>query len=173
MAQPSGRAAFRRALVAVAASVLSAGCGGGDGLNRMPVRGNITFEGEPLAEGTIQFYPEQTNTDSITGGSLIEGGSYSIPRAEGLVPGRYQVRISSPSDEMTVEEDEAMPGLGPIYPRDLIPSKYNVESELRVEVTEDGPNEFDFALEADPGQKLMPRASLPLGTPTGSAPASP
>ena len=39
-----------------------------------------------------------------------------------------------------------MPGLGPLHAPELIPPQYNTKSELTANVTEEGPNEFNFDL---------------------------
>lgn len=132
------------------AFAFASGCGGGDGLQRMPIDGTVTFDGQALEDGRIQFFPDPGNAEPIMSGAPITSGSYSIALIDGLVPGTYIVRISSASGEevaVTGEGDAQMPGLGPIHPIELIPSKYNTESTLTAEVTSDGPNTFDFALE--------------------------
>jgi hypothetical protein len=135
-----------------AALTVALGCGGGDGLQRMPIDGSVTFDGQPLEDGRIQFFPSPDNPEPIMSGAPIVSGSYSIAKADGLVPGNYIVRISSASGEevaVTGEGDAQMPGLGPIHPIELIPSKYNTESTLTAEVTSDGSNTFDFSLDQE------------------------
>src|SRR5262249_32721442 len=88
MKPPHGRGLLLTALV-------RAGCGGApDDLPRQPVYGRVRLNGEPLAQGTIQFQPDGgPRAAAISGGALIQDGSYSIPRDQGLVPGHYKVSI--------------------------------------------------------------------------------
>ncbi|WP_152053899.1 hypothetical protein [Tautonia marina] len=144
------RSFCRWTLVATLTIAYASGCGGGDGLQRMPIDGTVTFDGQPLEDGRIQFFPDPGNAEPIMSGAPITSGSYSIAQVDGLVPGTYVVRISSASGEevaVTGEGDAQMPGLGPIHPIELIPSKYNTESTLTAEVTSSGSNTFDFSLE--------------------------
>jgi len=140
-------------LASLVAQVGLAGCGSGDGLSRHPISGVVKFDGKPLANGMIQFFPTATAGPAIAAGATIAGGQYAIPTAEGLVPGPYKVMISSVGGgkekaapgEST--DEGAMPGLGPLHAPELIPAQYNAKSELNVNVKEEGPNEFDFNLE--------------------------
>src|SRR6187397_3012218 len=85
------------------------GCGGGDGLPRQEVSGQVTLDGQPLADGSIQFQPGETGGGpQVSGGALIERGSYRIGRNEGLVPGPYKVMIFSHGDAQS--EAPAEPG---------------------------------------------------------------
>jgi len=55
-------------------------------------------------------------------------------------------------------EEGAMPGFGAMHPQDLIPPRYNVKSELKANVTEEGPNTFNFDLEK--GRKAAPKEEM-------------
>ena len=145
----------RRVGAALAASALlfaPLGCGGTDNLPREAVSGTVEFEGKPLAKGQIQFMPSATSATPITGGAAISGGKFSIPKAEGLVPGEYTVSISSegdPPSKKSAAEKAApgeMPGLGPLHAAELIPAKYNATSTLKSEVKQGGPNNFEYKL---------------------------
>ncbi len=120
-----------------------AGCGGAsDG--RQAISGSVTLNGAPLEQGTIEFASVDGSQQS---GGGITNGKYSVPAEQGLLPGKYVVRISS--------TEEANPGapLGPPGPeaetvqnKQLIPPEYNTQSTLTAEVTEDGDNQFDFQI---------------------------
>src|SRR5690349_8575855 len=70
-----------------------AGCGGaGDDLPREPISGTVSFDGQPLKSGSIQFQPVQTKEGISTGG-MIDDGRFTVPRNEGPVPGNYKVMI--------------------------------------------------------------------------------
>src|SRR5215469_14363152 len=79
----------------VGVCMVVAGCNQqADDLPRQPIRGMVTFDGKPLAKGTIQFQPA-TTAEPVSAGSLITEGTYAIDRADGLVPGTYKVIISA------------------------------------------------------------------------------
>ena len=108
----------------------------------------MKWKGEPLKQGRIQFQP--AGPGGLAGGAGIADGSYLIPAAEGLVPGKYQVLIYGAADEaQKTSAGPAPPGETP-PPRkavkDPIPEKYNANSRLIAEVTKDGSNQFDFEL---------------------------
>jgi hypothetical protein len=124
----------------IAASALLSGCGGAeDVLPREAVSGTVKLNGEPLKAGRIQFQ------GPAPGGAGIVDGAYSIPKAEGLVPGKYQVLIFGPQAAAAPAKTE-MPGESlPTPPaKETIPAKYNAKSTLTAEVKKDGPNKFDF-----------------------------
>jgi hypothetical protein len=125
---------------------LVSGCG-----NRGPVRheitGTVTYKGEPVEEGVIDFEP-QDGQASKDGASIIKG-EYRIPKDKGLLPGKYKVSIVI--GDGTVGTGDASPDAPP-RPRGATPGKerappeFNVKSTLIREVTADGPNKFDFAI---------------------------
>ncbi len=129
------------------------GCGSGDDLPRQAISGTVTLDGQPLDKGMIQFFPAAEMKNAMAGGTTIQGGNYSIPQSEGLVPGTYKVMISSEGGDVKAApgettEEGAMPGLGPLHPPDRIPSKYNAQTILTANVTSEGPNEFKFDLKS-------------------------
>ncbi len=125
---------------------LIAGCGGGDGLPRERVSGMVTLDGQPVADGMIQFLPEGPADPSgavLSGGATIKGGAYDIPRDTGLIPGTYKVSIYAASSKGEVSND---PGPGQRLPREMIPAKYNQQTTLTAAVEAGGDNHFDFPL---------------------------
>ena len=104
------------------------------------VSGSVTFKGQPLDQGTIQFDPLENQ--STLSGALIEQGRYDIPAERGLAPGSYSVRISSGQPGTAVEE--AAPGESGPPAKERIPASFNVETNLKVEVEKDAANHFDF-----------------------------
>jgi len=125
-----------------------AGCGGGDGLDRQPITGQVVFDGQPLKEGEILFFPTSaTGKDAVATGAHISGGSYSITRENGPIPGNYKVQITAAGGAQAPPANaDAMPGTGPIHAKELIPAKYNVQSTLTADVKSGETNKFDFTL---------------------------
>ncbi|MFO0950081.1 MAG: hypothetical protein U0835_02805 [Isosphaeraceae bacterium] len=136
---------------ALALTVALPGCGSGDGIDRQAISGAVKFEGKPLDKGRIQFFPATPSEVAVPSGAEIVGGSYSIPKSDGLPPGTYKVMISAegapPSKgKAKAEEVGDMPGLGPLNAEELIPTKYNSQSTLTAKVEAGGANKFDFDL---------------------------
>jgi hypothetical protein len=118
----------------------TAGCGG-----KPPIRidGNVTLDGEPLAEGSISFEPVD-GQGTVTGGP-ITAGRYTVEGDPAFTPGEKRVRIVGvrktgrrlPNPEAKgefIDEVEMH-----------IPREYNTDSQLTVRIAE-GPNQHDFQL---------------------------
>lgn len=138
---------MKAAALAVVAIVVIPGCQTGDELPRHAVSGRVQLDGKPLESGSIQFLPIEGSSPggvSVSGGTLINQGAYTIGRAKGLTPGKYKVSITSAAGGTAPAEETPGPALPP--PKELIPAKYNVGSTLKAEVTATGPNTFDFDL---------------------------
>jgi hypothetical protein len=119
-----------------------------DNLPREAITGTVTFDGGPLARGTIQFRPA-TQAEATASGAMIDDGRFAIPRDQGLVPGKYKVQIDSREDAAAPLAGGELPGAIPVAkkkPAALIPPRYNTRTELTAEVKSGGPNEFTFDL---------------------------
>lgn len=124
-----------------------AGCG--DELGpRQEISGSVRMGGQPLDEGAIEFMPlapaaaGEIDTQS---GAPITQGKYTIPRANGLMPGKYRVSITSAGPTEGPKPGE-LPGPSGPSPKERVPAKYNTDSELEATVTSAGPNTFDFEI---------------------------
>jgi hypothetical protein len=117
-------------------ALVSAGCG----VRTYPVKGTVTFNGQPIPEGTINF--------------LAEDGRIA-PDSGRIFNGEYLVQVKAGRKKVEVYAHREVPGQQNIQVMGLraresyIPLKYNVRSELRCEVTPQGPNEFNFDLKDD------------------------
>lgn len=125
-----------------------AGCGGGDGLDRQPITGQVVFDGQPLKDAEILFFPTSaTGKDAVATGAQITNGAYAISRENGPIPGNYKVQITAAGGAQAPPANaDAMPGTGPIHAKELIPAKYNVQSTLTADVKSGETNKFDFTL---------------------------
>jgi hypothetical protein len=96
------------------------------------VRGQVTFDGQPIEKGTISFYPVDGKT--TTAGGEIKAGAYSVQVPVGLM----EVRISMPKvvgqKQLYNKKDS------PSYPvhAEALPDKYNKASDLKLDVTAGG-----------------------------------
>jgi len=114
-----------------------AGCGGGaEGPQRATVQGKVTFDGEPLESGFIEFIPD-SGVNAAPVKLTISSGSYdtaSDPMDDRGIPlGNHTVVVRSwketgqeVKNEMGEMEQEVV---------QIIPEKYNTSTELKAEVT--------------------------------------
>ena len=150
----SNKSGWRCGTLTLVALLPLLGCGEPNPLGRKAISGTVEFDGSLLATGLIEFSPKDPAGQST--GASIRNGHYQIEAHQGVPPGSYLVRITSPTDqeEPVPEEELRPPGpqeSGPRQPppaTERIPAEYNTKSDKLVEVTEAGPNEFDFDIPA-------------------------
>jgi type 1 fimbria pilin len=104
-----------RAAVALvgAAVLLAGGCGSAE--RPVDVSGTVTFKGEPVTEGSVQFVEDRTGRGAQV--DLGPGGTYKAS----LFPGEYKVVVTPP---YMVDESKGIPN--PYYKKvKNIPAKYH------------------------------------------------
>jgi predicted small lipoprotein YifL len=126
-------------LLLAAAPAWTAGCGK-SGPVRFPVTGEVTFEGQPVTEGTVSFVSKETGTASAA--ALDASGRFEIP--DGLPAGRYVVAVAPPPPE----EVGGAPAADPPREYPNIPQKYRSDttSDLTADVGDGAQEPFRFAL---------------------------
>ena len=131
----------RFSLMALAAALVP-GCGPGD--PRLAVSGTVTFKGQPLDQGRIEFHPPKNN--GTMSGAVIQNGRYEIPRDKGLAPANCEVRIYSYDEKGGTAG--AIPGEAGLGFKERIAKKYNAPgaSTLKAEVKR-GQTTFDFSVD--------------------------
>ena len=153
--EPRAGAKPRRLVIWLAAAcVLVAGCGRGSKLRRLPLAGRVTFAGEPVEDGLIEFIPVDATPGPSFGG-VVKAGRYAVPAAQGgHEGGTYRVQITSSrasGKTLTVNTQVFRPdGTKMEVPvmENFIPTKYNVQSTLRATITRQASAAgIDFALE--------------------------
>ena len=112
-------------------------------IKRHAISGTVTFKGNLIKSGTINFSSEGDGKYVATG--TIVDGKYAIPAFSGLPPGKYAVAISYPDPNIPAPRPDEPPGESTLA-RELLPAKYNEQSELTAEIKQ-GPNEVNFTLE--------------------------
>jgi len=130
---------------------------------RKTVSGKITIVGQPLndPDSHIEFVPLEGQ--ATTGGSKVVNGEYKMEGMDGLLPGKYLVKISSAMGGVPANDDEAAgPGSGAgtnILSKDRVPDEWNVKSTKEVVVKADGDNKFDFTIpnQVEPKKKKDPK----------------
>jgi len=112
--------------------------------NRSSLEGTVTLNGQPLTEGSIALRP-LPGTRGPTAGGKITNGTFAILPEHGTFAGTFRVEITASRKTGTQTKDAVLGIMVDDYER-IIPDRYNRQSELTAEVTEDGPNHFEFTL---------------------------
>lgn len=131
-------------------ALFAAGCGGGD-VRRAAVRGTVTVDGVPLANGHVVFVPVQGSTGPVAGSAIVEG-KYDVPAEKGAVLGTVRVEIRG------VRKTGRRIPFGPGTTDevvDAVPPEYHRDSTL-VRAIAPGINQLDFALESAPAADSAP-----------------
>ncbi|WP_206028416.1 carboxypeptidase-like regulatory domain-containing protein [Thalassoroseus pseudoceratinae] len=150
----SNFAANSRLVLACIVTLLGVGCGGlhtdYSQLDLAEVSGTITLDGEPLPNARVKF---ENETGGYSYGLTDDSGAYTLmfnSEKSGIQPGEKTVRIFtvgggpefSLGQEEMVEEDPDAP-----TEQEIIPAKYNSESEL-TETVESGSQTINFDLQS-------------------------
>ncbi len=129
----------------VASLTLAVGCGPKGDRATAPVKGQITYNGEPLPTGTVMFVPEQGPAAT---GEIRPDGTYSLGTYgtnDGAVLGNHKVSITAIADMGDMLPEAQSP-----TPPPLIPQKYlSHESSGLVAEVKSGTNELNFDLTDD------------------------
>lgn len=124
----------------VLATLVGTGCGGP---SPILLSGKVTFEGEPVSQGSISFVKEGGEGKGITG-APISNGKYQLDEKRDLQPGTYKVMISwQKATGKKVPEGEDGEMIDELL--EIIPAKYNVKTELS-ETIERGTRELNYDL---------------------------
>jgi hypothetical protein len=105
------------------------------------VSGSVSWDGNPVKEGSIHFSPKDGKGQ--TAGGPITDGKYSVE----VLPGSYVVKIYWPKQAAAKAGSDAGPGSAPPGPgsappgagsgerKEEIPDKYNEKSTLTLDVS--------------------------------------
>ncbi|QDU76662.1 hypothetical protein Pan97_37170 [Bremerella volcania] len=120
---------------------------------RSKVTGTVTLAGSPVEDARIQFHAANNSQGAI--GQTKADGTFTLTTyvaGDGALPGDYVVTISKKEVESGLSEEEKlkMQEMGRPIPspktKELMPREYtkSTSSPLKVTVTADGENHFDF-----------------------------
>jgi hypothetical protein len=116
---------------------------------RMEVTGSVRLKNRPIKDGTISFEPLDGQATRAT--AMLSAGEFSIPRQNGLLPGKYLIRVSAGDGKTAVNpvspDEPPGPGGGSnIISKELVPATWNVNSKEERTITKDGPNRFEIEI---------------------------
>jgi hypothetical protein len=110
------------------------GCSSANAESPEFVSGTVTYRGQPITDGTIQFAGSGDKT-TILRIVQVKNGRYELSASDGLPPGSYRVEIFNHPP-------------GPIAePRSPLPAKYNTQSKLTAVIAAGQSNVVNFALD--------------------------
>jgi hypothetical protein len=124
--------------------LVALGCGASRS-ERVPVDGNVTFDGVPVETGQIVFEPKGPGRMSI---GQIAAGRYSIAEKYGPTRGEFVVRITAdrPSGEKAAPSSYAADQTPQDVYEQFVPAKYNSASELTLTIGDESHIKSDFTL---------------------------
>jgi hypothetical protein len=122
-------------VLAAVSALLISGCSYGPPMG--DVQGTVTVNGQPLVEGSILFIPVNGETQST--GAIITNGAFQTE-----VPVAKQ-RVEITANIIDQEKTPPNPTDDQIVMKKLVPDRYNVKSELILDVV-DGLNEPVYSL---------------------------
>ncbi|QDS85991.1 hypothetical protein EC9_01490 [Rosistilla ulvae] len=123
--------------------LLVTGCGDGTDPNRRTISGRVTFQGKPVPQGEIRFAPVAAGSASA---ARITDGNFEISHRGGVMVGESTVSIVATSQASSATQEELDSGVD-LGAAMTIPSKYNTQTELRVEIEPgEGTQAIDFDL---------------------------
>lgn len=119
------------------------GCGGAG--ERAELSGTVTLDGAAIPKGAIAFRPVDSGGPSA--GSEIVDGQFFVPAEKGLRPGNFRVEITAMRKTGKSFKD-------PVFGQtdvevQYVPTKYNVQSELTVNVPVESAEGLTFELTSE------------------------
>jgi hypothetical protein len=144
-------------LLLVCAFVFLTGCGGGNVLKTNRVEGIVTYNGTPLANATVTFYPEGGDATPAFG-KTNENGKYLLQTQQGAIdagttPGEYIVTVSKkeyvPTGRKMRGGDNYDEMVDEMTLKETLPVKYSDKptSPFKATVENKKVNTFDFKLD--------------------------
>jgi len=133
-------------LLGLSICLLACGCGGE---KLAPVSGQVTLNNQPLPNATVTFQPIPKEGSIEAGpesvGQTDNQGRFTLEmpktNSKGAVVGKHKVMISALQGPPPDPKDD-----NPKPRKELVPARYNTETELTFEVPAGGTDKADFAL---------------------------
>jgi hypothetical protein len=116
------------------------------------VGGRVTLDGKPLPMASVTFVPQATKENQSPGptaqGNTDSDGRYQLSvdvSTPGAVVGKCRIYISTRLSDPAIDDRDAG---GPVrnLPRDKVPARYNMGTELTFDVPPGGTEQANFDL---------------------------
>jgi hypothetical protein len=140
-------------LIIAATVPIAAGCNQGSLSGTAPVRGKVTYNGQPVAGATVSFIGEGAARPAVAVTDASGGYQLMTLDTKGAMPGKYTALVTkaenAASAEAPVSMDDAARNLGKAsVPKALLPAKYGdaSKSPFKFEVKAGQSNAFDLPL---------------------------
>jgi hypothetical protein len=148
-----------RYVLAVASACLLTGCGGSD-IELTDLSGKVTFAGQPVVYGQIEFVPDSGKGHQGPAGTAeIVDGSYSTrSTGRGVLPGPHLVRITAYEERpVAASDDETAPSSSkpPIF------SGFTLEKELKEKSQDFDVPETARGFDLFKSRPAAPRSNIP------------
>jgi hypothetical protein len=134
------------AAVSSAVLIVCLGCGGPQ-KPLAPVSGVIKLDGKPLAGGSVFFQPKAPPGSTVAGkgssGQCDSTGRFQLITLDdkpGAVVAEHKVAVYGPRGKVNAASDSAPIG------QEIVPRKYNIETELLFTVPQEGSDQANFDL---------------------------
>jgi hypothetical protein len=113
----------------------------------MQVSGKVSYQGKPVQDGQIVFFPIEGTSGPSTGAPIKEG-RYDIDKKKGpYAGGKYRVEIAGFGPSKTYSPNVGGGGFTATVPSQIIPAVYNKQSKLEAVISPDpANNQRDFEL---------------------------
>jgi hypothetical protein len=128
------------ALIAGLLTLSLTGCGHSP--NGVNIKGTVTFDGKPLPSGSITVEPANGKGAAAT--AEIKDGAFSFSRIHDLKKGEYIARVQSFVPAAEQSPSAAATGVKTLD--QIIPDKYNAQSELKMTLTDSRSQDVTFAM---------------------------
>jgi Carboxypeptidase regulatory-like domain len=147
------KVALHAFLIPLVLLLLAAGCDRGSVSGAVPVRGKVTYGGQPVAGATVTFISESESRPAVA--VTDASGTFQLKTLDsaGALPGMYTVLVTKTDvqrgDDKPISMDEAAKNRGkPTEPKQLLPAKYAdpAKTPLKVDVLKGKTNSFDLSL---------------------------
>jgi hypothetical protein len=116
-------------ILLVLIGVTVSGCGR-SGPVTVPIRGEVVYQGAPLKnvpQGLVRYMPKSPESGRQASGRIQPDGSFELTtfkRADGVVPGEYNIVVSAYSTQAPSREETEASGGAVAGPKLMIPEKY-------------------------------------------------
>jgi hypothetical protein len=114
------------------------------------IAGSVTVDGRPMKTGTIVFFPydDGKTLRTVSASEMIRNGRFTVPRSKGLAPARYRIAVFGGKDESAQPDTNDADDVDSTQVKDKLPARFNLASELEVEITRRAIKELKIDIES-------------------------